>query len=567
MVARLLVDPHNPRNLYAAAWSTESGGGVFRSNNGGGTWSSVPALAGQSVRALAMAPGDPRLIVAGALEGVFLSSDSGRSWRRISPENDPEIRNIESLVVDPLDPDVIYAGTWHLPWKTTNGGSNWFSIKSGIVDDSDVFAVTVDWSNRETLFLGACSGIYRSDDAGQKWRKIQGIPSSARRTRTLRLDPRQASVVYAGTTEGLWKSESGGAGWHLVTSGTLIVNDVLIDPADSAHLFLATDRAGILESLDGGKNFAAANQGFSHRQVWRLVLDSGQLTAAVRHDKEYGGVYVSADGNNWQQWNQGLGGRDVLTLAHTPGSQWLAGTPDGLFRFHQDRLVWERTGRFLNVERRPDGETSYSGEPLTAQINDLIADLHADNRGRTLYAATSQGVLRSIDGGEIWMSVSPKWQADRVVSSGILLMAGTPEGIQISNSGGDRWQLSPLPEYPAPVNGLVLTGQILYAATDRGLFRSPNRGGIWQRHGHGIPLGPVSDVLVDPADPTRVYVASSYTHTIYLSTDGGQTYAPLPDGGFMGRQPRRLVLGPQGKLYLASGYDGVFVLEDSRAVK
>src|SRR5204863_952573 len=136
----------------------------------------------------------------------------------------------------------------------------------------------------------ACSGIYRTEDAGQQWRKVQGIPFSARRTRAMRQDPAHEQVVYAGTTEGLWKTENNGATWAQMTSPTLIVNEVIIDTANSDHLFLATDRAGILESRDGGRTVQPANTGFSHRQIWRMEswkLASGNhiLAAAVRHDK------------------------------------------------------------------------------------------------------------------------------------------------------------------------------------------------------------------------------------------------------------------------------------------
>jgi len=51
---------------------------------------------------------------------------------------------VESLAIDPTDPDVVYAGTWHLPWKTTDGGKTWSNIKQGIIDDSDVFSIIID---------------------------------------------------------------------------------------------------------------------------------------------------------------------------------------------------------------------------------------------------------------------------------------------------------------------------------------------------------------------------------------------------------------------------------------
>ena len=80
----------------------------------------------------------------GALDGVFRSRDGGETWERISPENHAEIKNIESLAIDPQNPDIVYAGTWHLPWKTEDGGKNWHSISKGIAFDSDMFSIIVD---------------------------------------------------------------------------------------------------------------------------------------------------------------------------------------------------------------------------------------------------------------------------------------------------------------------------------------------------------------------------------------------------------------------------------------
>ena len=128
------------------------------------------------------------------------------NWQRISPEGHADIKNIESLAVDAQNPDVIYAGTFHLPWKTMDGGRTWQHMKQGIVDDSDVFSIIIDYSNNSNIYLSACSGIYKSESAGAQFSKVQGMPFSARRTRMLHQDPSNPSVVYAGTTEGLWKT-------------------------------------------------------------------------------------------------------------------------------------------------------------------------------------------------------------------------------------------------------------------------------------------------------------------------------------------------------------------------
>jgi photosystem II stability/assembly factor-like uncharacterized protein len=528
--------------VLAAAWSqTDGGGGVFRSTDSGVTWSPFRDVDGQSVRSLAVSRKDPAVLVAGTLEGVYQSTNTGRSWLRISPYKHEEIRNVESVAIDPEDPKVIYAGTWHLPWKTTDGGETWFSIKEGLIDDSDVFAITVDVASRDTLYLGACSGIYKTETGGRLWRKIQGIPLTARRTRALRQDPLAPPTVYAGTTEGLWMTRNGGASWRLMTSPKLIVNEILIDPINPNHLLLATDRAGILQTWDGGETFKSSNDGFSHRQIWQLRSEGALLAAAVRHDKEYGGVFFSEKGGPWKQAGEGLHDQDVLALVRSAQGDWLAGTSEGLFRLNAG--AWESAGELASSPKKP----------LATHVDDLQRD------GDQLYAATPSGMLRSSDSGRTWTLVSPPQHVERVAASGKTLLAATHDGLLVSTDGGANWRVTTFPESRVVVHALVLAGRTVYAATGRGLFRSPDLGDNWERHGRGIPLGPVYDVLLDPANAQTIYVASALGNAVYLSRDGGQSYAPLPGNGLHGRDPRRLVFGPARELYVASGNDGLFL--------
>jgi hypothetical protein len=78
-------------------------------------------------------------------------------------------------------------------------------------------SLLVDAENSRHIYASACSGIYRSDDAAAQWRKIQGIPYTARRTYAITQDPAQPGSVYAATSEGLWKTADGGMTWRRTT--------------------------------------------------------------------------------------------------------------------------------------------------------------------------------------------------------------------------------------------------------------------------------------------------------------------------------------------------------------
>ena len=348
----VVFDPTNPATVYAAAWGLfdDNDGGVFRSDDGGRTWRELMGVHGKSIRALAMAPSDHNTLVIGALDGVFRSRDGGATWERISPENPlaienhSSLKNFVSVAIDPQNPDVIYAGTRHLPWKTTNGGASWHNLKEGILDDSDVFSIIVDPKVPSRVYASACSGIYKSDNGAELFHRVQGLPHSAIRTRVLKQDPQRPSIVYAGTTGGLWKTIDGGAKWSLVSSPDVIVNDVLIDPRNPERVLVATDLRGVLVSNDGFAHYTASNRGFTHRVVGGVIADRkdpNRLYVGVVNDKDMGGFFISDDaGRNWRQSNRGLAERDILSLQQTESGVLFAGTNHGIFSLASLSASW-----------------------------------------------------------------------------------------------------------------------------------------------------------------------------------------------------------------------------------
>src|SRR5437899_12106111 len=183
--------------MFVSAWSVanQQAGDLFRTRDGGKTWEALPGIRGKSIRAMAVSASDSKVLVAGALDGVYRSNDGGNNWLRISPPNHADIKNVESIAVDPQNPNVVYAGTWHLAWKTPDGGATWEHIKKGMIDDSDVFSIIVDQPNPPIVFASSCSGTYKRNSAGAAFSKIQCIPFSARRTRVLKQHPGNPAII------------------------------------------------------------------------------------------------------------------------------------------------------------------------------------------------------------------------------------------------------------------------------------------------------------------------------------------------------------------------------------
>jgi len=171
VVQQIVPDAEHKNRVLAAVWfRNSSGGGVFESSDGAQHWT-LAGLREETVRTLEQSLSEPSVWLAGTRTGVFRSSDGARSWQRITPANDPELQNVDSLAVDPGDSQTIYVGTYHLPWKTSDGGRTWNPIGAGMIDDSDIMSLRIDAQNRQRIFSSACSGIYRSEDAGATWTK------------------------------------------------------------------------------------------------------------------------------------------------------------------------------------------------------------------------------------------------------------------------------------------------------------------------------------------------------------------------------------------------------------
>lgn len=254
----VLIDPAKPHSyLVAVSSETPLYAGVFRTVDEGATWEQLSALRQKQVWSLASWAADGRVIAAGAQDGVYITRDGGETWTHISAQGSAGPRPVVSLAFDPANSEVLYAGTPHLAWKTTDGGGKWRIIHKGMEEDSDILSIDVDAANPRRLFVGACSGIYSSRDGGGTWASLERALGTPFRTYVVARAPRSASVVFAGTSAGLLQSQDGGISWRRLSSRA--VRSIAFDTANR-RMFVAAD-GGILRSEDGGSHFTEANQG------------------------------------------------------------------------------------------------------------------------------------------------------------------------------------------------------------------------------------------------------------------------------------------------------------------
>jgi len=578
IVTHIIVDPRDANRMYASTWTLISGGGgVYRSDDAGHTWNII-GLAHETVRALAQSPTDPKLLLAGSLTGVYRSADEGASWERITPANHDDLRRFDSVAFDPKDNNIIYAGTYHLPWKTINGGKDWFPVVKGMIDDSDVMSIIVDPAASDNVHATACSGIYHSTNGGQQWVKYTGIPSVFRRTQLIRMDPSNENVLYAGTTSGLWKTVND-KDFKRVTPGDWIINALVIDTKNPQKLIIGTEREGVQISTDGGATFTSANMGFQHQHILDVAMD--------REHPERALVVLTFDtdpflttkdgGTTWTTLGAGLKRTEMRHVYAAPTGWWASLTNGGWAKYDETAHKWMRTGLYVADPVTPAATTTTTKGKKGAPVKKTPAPRTATPQlaaflvndmtfgSSAWYAATAGGVLISKDHGATWKSVSrdpllrKPAQSVEIASDGNQVWAIVEHNLVYSADKGESWDVKDLTFAAAGNLRLHLVDDsTLFITTNMGLYGSRDAGRTWNR----TEVRELSFQSV--AGNRNALVVSLQKHGLLASFDGGKSWQhvedPLTQGYFPIIRTRR-----DGSLVAVSATEGMLSLEPGAA--
>ncbi|MEW6737905.1 MAG: hypothetical protein AB1489_41895 [Acidobacteriota bacterium] len=590
VVDKLIIDETDTKTIYAPLWflANDIDGTIFKSTDGGDSWRELVGMRNHSIRALAIAPSNHKILIAAAIDGAYQSDDGGTTWRLISPPNHPDIRRLHSVAIDPKTASIIYLGTEHLPWKTEDGGQSWVSIKGHpserklqLIDDSDIFSIVIDRRDTSRVYCSACSGIYRSLDAARTWSKFQGIPYNSRRTHLIYPHPVNPDTIYAGTTEGLWKTTNGGQSWQVMTSLQTIVNTIAIHPSQPDRVYIGIKSGGVLVSDDGGARFQAVNNGFVNRQISTLLADrkvKGRIYAGVLFNGHDSGLYISNDnGLSWRAATRGLEGQDVYVIYQSAAQERIifAGTNAGLYRSTDQGESWiqiKSTGVAKPVSVKKGVRRS---KALPINLNSRVTDIAPlHNKQGGLLVASWSGLFRVEENGSGLEHLNIGNYQGRVLAVSThpqkseLIYAGTTTGLQLSLDSGKTWQLITVTseEETTPVVQAIgvspRDANLLLVGTQRACYLSTDGGKNWQRRGRGIPYGEVLAVRFSNTNPDLLAVGNYKTGGVFLSTNGGESFRRI-DYGLPSVRVGALSFDSFNtqQLYVGSFSGGVYVLK------
>lgn len=578
----LAIAASRPSTLYAS-----SSGGLFRTDDGARTWYEVN---GKFIRSVFVDPRRPQVLFA-ALNGLIRSPDGGLTWVEIPGPFD----DISLITFDPVAVDTLYVADYNDIYRTDDGGHTWAQLAG--FSTSGVQSLVASPADPAVLFGTSQSIVSRSTDGGLTWSTVL-LASGARCVAVSASDP---NVVYVGVDDGVYRSDDDGSTWTLLAGGLSAhpnVSLLLIDPRDSSVVYASSDdyyeggAPGIYRTTDSGA-------------TWALVLPPpiglpGPVVMDVLHPQilyaaQNGlGVYRTTDrGDHWDLANAGLY-LAIGPLAVDPfhpdtvlldsyrsedgGQTWRTGAAHGLDVYFIDEFVFDPSREGIVYAATSDGvyksvDSGLDWRP-TALAKGTEAVAVSTSDPSILYAASSPWVLyRSKDAGRSWFLTgfpgSDEHMETIAVSPAdpdVAFVDADEDGFWRTTDGGSTWACTCLADVTSVVFDPV-TPTTMYAATDGcsctgwGVLKSLDGGATWKPVNKGLPGHNIEALAIDPTDPNTLY-AAVVGQRVYRSQDAGGSWAPFSDG-IETRWVWSLAATPSGTTLFSATSSGVYDYEFS----
>jgi photosystem II stability/assembly factor-like uncharacterized protein len=560
MVTSMVVDPKDSNTVYAT-----SATGVFKSTNGGTTWS-YSGLMGFPMSNIAIEPERPATIYASAPGILFKSLDAGATWNQVpgTPQN------LILLAIDPRNQGTLFATIRPAGGllESSDAGANWFEFGSGI-PNGVLIGFAIDPENTSTLYITTSTGVIKSTDGGGSWNAIYTGPCCFRGPLTI--DPQNSTTLYVEPSASLiFKSTDAGRDWT-VLNDNLHTQFLTVDPQNSNTLYAGT-YGGAFKSEDGGVSWSAVNTGLRAMSVISAAVDP-QNPDVLYAGSGQSGLFKSNDqGRTWVVSSSGIRFEafafEAVTIAIDPQ------TPDTLYAgTGGDECGYGQGGVFKSV----DGGMTWDDTGLISCLAALVID---PQHPETIYAGTwYRGVLKSLDGGASWTEINsglpsvyrgmpPYISTLRLDSTDPqILYAGAVSvgfGSYVFKSidAGMTWNPTALSVENALVSAITIDSQnrgtayvvtAPYGSTARRVWKSTDGGANWQDLSSRLPY-PAYTVAVDPKDSATIYAGTDLG--VFTSADGGQSWTLLTSTT---GSTQLLVPGLEGTLY-AGGPGGLFAI-------
>ncbi|MFP4228384.1 MAG: WD40/YVTN/BNR-like repeat-containing protein [Salinivenus sp.] len=555
------VAPSDPNVMYVGTGSAcmrgniQTGRGVYKSTDGGDSWSFIGLEDAGLIGDVVVHPDDPEVAYIAAVgqpfgdneqRGVFRTTDGGDNWEKVLYISDST--GVVDLSMNPNNPREIYAGSWSAqrkPWtmvsgseegaiyKTTNGGEDWSELKGGLpqglVGKTSVAVSPADPSRVWALVEAPQpeGGLYRSDDHGQSWTQVNDNRRHLQRSwyyTHLYADPQDENTVYSLNVEFL-KSVDGGKSFESKGVPHGDVHDLWLNPDNPDRMVVGND-GGAQVTVDGADTWSTMyNQPTA--EVYSVTVDDEfpyrvygpqQDNSTIRLPSwSEGSIHPKS---NWTE----VGGCETGPVALHPDRPHLVYS--GCYGGHLSR--WnEETGQSRNVMVYPQLQLGQAPRTLRERFQWNAPIVVSPHDPDVVYHASNR-IWRTTDGGMNWTRISGDLTTDTDAHQDY---AGEPitrdnTGVEVFNT---VFSLRVSPH----------SAETLWAGTDDGrVWLSRNEGGDWTEiTPEAMPqYGTVQRIDVSPHDPGTAYLAvhryrlDDWQPYIFRTTDYGESWTRIADG-------------------------------------